>query len=104
MARRKTQRRATPSRGRATPQVPEVIYANASPRSISGVSMFEAQNQITAETVEHFFSEPDVVEQAVARLGDAGFQILQATQATINIAGTRETYERAFNTRIVAEE
>ena len=104
MARRKTPRRASAPRGRATPSVPEVIYANASPRSVSGVSMFEAQHQITAETVEHFFSEPDVVERAAARLGEAGFQILQMTQATINIAGTRETYERAFKTRIVAEE
>ncbi len=104
MARRKTPRRAAPSRRRAIPEVPELIYANASPRSVSGVSMFEAQHQITAETVEHFFSEPDVVERAVARLHEAGFQILQVTQATINIAGTRETYERAFKTRIVAEE
>jgi subtilisin family serine protease len=84
--------------------MPDLIYANASPRSSGGVSMFEAQEQITAETVGNFFSEPDVVERAVTRLREAGFEVLQVTQATINIAGTRQTYERAFQTRVVAEE
>ena len=37
---------------------------------------------------------------------DAGFEVLQVspTTTTINIAGSAETYRRAFNTRIVAEE
>lgn len=104
MARRTRSRRVGSPRRQAASKIPEVIYANASPRSVSGVSMFEAQHQITAETVEHFFSEPDVVERAVAQLSEAGFEILQATEATVNIAGSRATYERAFNTRIVAEE
>jgi hypothetical protein len=37
-------------------------------------------------------------------LQDAGFQILQISPITINIAASRETYERAFRTTIVAEE
>jgi hypothetical protein len=86
------------------PEVPRLIYANASPRSVGGVSMFDAQEQITAETVQNFFSERQVLERAVARLAEAGFNILQVTEATINISGTRATYERAFKTKIVAEE
>ena len=38
------------------------------------------------------------------QLQQAGFSVLQATALTINIAGTRETYEQAFNTRLIAEE
>jgi subtilisin family serine protease len=84
--------------------IPQRIFAQASPRSIGGVSMFEGQEQISAETVLNFFSEEQIISQAVERLQEAGFEVLQATPLTINIAGTAATYERAFNTKIYAEE
>lgn len=66
--------------------------------------MFEAQERINANTAANFFSEQEVTTRAVNRLRDAGFEILQVTRLTINIAGSAETYQKAFNTRIIAEE
>src|SRR5262245_49228655 len=99
---RKTARK---TRGRTEkPVVPPRVYAHASPRSRGGVALFEAQDQITSETVLNFTSEPDLIRRAVEKLKMAGFDILQVTELTINIAGSARDYERAFNTRIVAEE
>lgn len=66
--------------------------------------MFDAQEQIQAQTVANFVSSPDVAVTAASRLEEAGFEILQVTELTINIAGDRSTYESAFNTKIFAEE
>ncbi|HEX2172259.1 MAG TPA: S8 family serine peptidase [Dehalococcoidia bacterium] len=84
--------------------MPPRIFAQASPRSIGGVSMFEVQEQIDSSTVAYFFSEEELISRAVYRLQDAGFEVLQATPTTINIAGTAATYQRAFGTTIVTEE
>lgn len=84
--------------------LPSKIFAQVSPRSIGGVSMFEAQNQIQSETVTNFFSEAEAVNEAVSRLQEAGFDILQISPLTINIAGKPETYKKAFNTNIVVED
>ena len=84
--------------------VPKLIYANASPRSVSGVSMFEAGNRINSETAANFGSEAEDITRAVNRLQDVGFQVLQASWMTINIAGSQSTYERAFNTTLFADE
>ncbi len=84
--------------------LPAKIFAQVSPRSIGGVSMFEAQNQIQSGTVTNFFSEAEAVNEAVARLQEAGFEILQISPLTINIAGKPETYKKAFNTEIVVED
>ena len=66
--------------------------------------MFEAQEQIRRETVTSFMSDTDTAVTAAGRLEEAGFEVLQVTELTINIAGNRETYERAFNTKLFAEE
>src|SRR5262245_28390983 len=86
------------------PEVAKKIFAQASPRSIGGVSMFETQETINAKNVADFMSDSGVVDQAAAQLEDAGFEILQITPTLINISGTAKTYERAFQTKIVAEE
>ena len=85
-------------------RLPTEIFAQVSPRSIGGVSMFEGQSQIRSETVNNFFSDGDVVNAAVARLHEAGFKILQISPMTINIAGTPAQYRRAFGTDIVVED
>ena len=102
MAKRRKERTGAKKRGK--PTIPEKIFAQASPRSVGGVSMFEAQQQIHSGTVANFFSEEELVNRSVGRLQEAGFEILQATPLTINIAGSAETYQRAFKTKIVAEE
>lgn len=86
------------------PVIPKIIYANASPLSVGGVSMFDTGNRINAETAANFYSEEEIITRAVNRLRDAGFQILQVSPMTINIAGSQATYEQAFNTKLVAEE
>ena len=104
MPARKKKPTAAKKPAKGEPVVPDRIFALASPRSIGGVSMFEGQERISAATVANFFSPPDLVHRAAQRLQDAGFEILQITSMTINIAGSAETYQRAFNTKIVAEE
>jgi hypothetical protein len=84
--------------------LPSRIFAHVSPRSLGGVSMFEAQGQIRADRVTNFFSESEVVHAAVARLQEAGFDILQISPMTINIAGTASQYRKAFGTDIVGED
>src|SRR4051795_4220585 len=83
---------------------PDRIFANASPRSIGGISMFEPGVLADATTVGNFVSDPGLVERAVHLLADAGFEVLQATALTINFAGPRDLYESAFNTSLVAQE
>ena len=104
--------------GSPPPPIPPKIFAQASPKSIGGVSMFELPTgnslysgilqetipQINAENVVNFFSEDTLIRKAVVRLSEAGFDILQVSPTTINIAGSRTTYEKAFKTRIFAEE
>jgi subtilisin family serine protease len=51
-----------------------------------------------------FYSAPAVVEAAAARLQQAGFEVLQKTALTINIAGSLETYERAFGRKLMTKE
>ncbi|MCP3891958.1 MAG: S8 family serine peptidase [Desulfobulbaceae bacterium] len=88
----------------AKPKRPKILYANASPLSIGGASMFEAEDSINAENVVNFFSEEQIINDAVNKLQLAGFDILQVSQATINIAGSIELFEKSFATKIVSEE
>src|SRR5262245_8885416 len=95
---RATQRRTSDS------AFPDRIFALASPRSIGGVSMFEPGALADAETVGNFVSDPALVTRAVHLLADAGFEVLHANELMVNIAGTKEQYESAFGTSLVAEE
>jgi subtilisin family serine protease len=88
------------SRGR----LPHRIYGIASPLSVGGVSMFEAQDKITSETVRNFFSDKEIIERAETKLRSAGFDVLQVTEAMIHIAGDRKTYEEAFGTKLITDE
>jgi len=83
--------------------MPDIIYAQASPHSVGGVSLFEAQHQIDAGTVANFVSEPSRSAAAVELLQRAGFDVLQVSDFTINIAGPREVYEQAFRTTLTIE-
>ena len=107
MAKKSTRSRKPPRRAARMPEpgpLPRRVYAVASPHSVGGVSLFGAQSQITAETVPNFFSEQDLIYRSVARLQDAGFDVLQVTQSTINIAGPPKVYNDAFGTKLVTEE
>jgi hypothetical protein len=66
--------------------------------------MFDAMGTINVNTVANFQSELRVIDEAVNRLRRAGFDILQVTAWTINIAGSQETYSKAFRTKLVIEQ
>jgi subtilisin family serine protease len=85
-------------------RLPHRIYGIASPHSVGGVSMFEAQDKITSETVRNFFSDEDVIRRSETRLRSAGFDVLHVTQAMIHIAGDAKTYSAAFGTKLITEE
>jgi hypothetical protein len=84
--------------------LPDLIYAQASPLSIGGKSMFEQAEQIRPLNVAAFSSHPNVVSAAIMRLKQAGFEVLHVTPQTINFAGPPDAFERAFRTKIVEEE
>lgn len=83
--------------------MPRVVYAQASPRSLGGVSMFDVAT-IDSGDVAAFMSEEGVIRNAVARLSAAGFEVLQTSATTINIAGPAALYDRVFATSLFTEE
>ena len=97
MAKRKTT-------AKTAAKMPSVVYAEASPRSIQGASLFATTGPVTRETVHQFHSEPGVTADAVARLQSEGFDVLNVGDTSITIGAPASTYERAFQTTIVAEE
>lgn len=63
--------------------LPKVVYAQASPKSIGGSSLFDATRSIDHRNVEAYMSEEPVVRDAVARLQAAGFQVLQVSPCQV---------------------
>ena len=84
--------------------LPDVLYANASPRSVGGTSMFESLRSVTADDAIAFASEESTTREAVNRLQLAGFQVLGISTQTINIAGPPELYEEVFGTQLIVED
>jgi subtilisin family serine protease len=84
--------------------MPPVVYAQASPRSIGGVSMFDMSTPIDAENVVAFTSEDQVTSSAVFQLQAAGFEVLQVSPTSINIAAPASTYEQAFGCTLFTED
>ncbi|GJM74481.1 hypothetical protein HMSSN036_66970 [Paenibacillus macerans] len=84
--------------------LPQVIYAVASPKSKGGVSLFDAPFPVTSDHVSEFHSEPDLIEAAVNKLKAEGFEILHVNPIMIGIAATPEVYEKVFKTKIVPVE
>ena len=97
-------KRKTPARKAAKkPALPKVIYAQASPLSMGGRSLFDAP-LVSEEHVDAFTSEPGVIQNAVSELQRAGFEVLQVGDCTINIAGAPSLFEKVFSTKLFQEE
>src|SRR4051794_5990425 len=103
-ARRRTPRAATVRRSataantaprKTSSGLPQVVYAQASPRSLGGVSLFDA-GAVTAESAANFASDDATIRNAVGRLRSAGFQVLHESRTTVNIAGPAALYQRVF--------
>ena len=84
--------------------LPPVLYAQASPRSIGGRSLFATSRAVTSETAADFASEEVMLRDAGARLQHVGFQVLQISPVTINIAGPPSLYEEVFATTLHTEQ
>lgn len=84
--------------------LPAVVFAQASPRSMGGTSMFQMESPITQDIAVAFASEDAVIRSAAARLRSAGFEVLQLSPTTVNIAGPPSLYEKVFGTTLVPEE
>jgi len=83
--------------------LPRMIYAQASPRSVGGRSMFQ-MGPVTADAVTAVMSEPQVVLSAAGQLQQAGFTVLQISSTTINIAGPAKLYRDTFGCQLASED
>lgn len=80
--------------------LPDKVYSEVSPISPLGESLFDANVEITSQTVVKFVSEPLVVHSAMKRLRGIGFEVLSTNYITINIAGPPKLYEDVFKTKL----
>lgn len=86
------------------PKMPPEVYAEVSVRSVGDVSLFEAPELVTSETVAGFYSESQLVNSAVERLQAEGFKVLYVGETTITIGAPADVYERVFKTKIELHE
>ena len=84
--------------------LPDVVYAQASPTSMGGTSLFATKARIRAANVPSFFATAAVVRDAEKALKRAGFKVLHVAPTTINIAGPPALYEKVFKTKLFSEE
>lgn len=84
--------------------IPDRLFANVSPHSIGGLSMFDYAGAFDADIVSNFMSDEDLIRRTAMALQDAGFEVLQLSPYTINIAAPIATFERAFKQHVVAQE
>ncbi|MGV9455303.1 S8 family serine peptidase [Streptomyces sp. NPDC003635] len=84
-------------------QLPRLVYAQASPLSQGGTSLFDA-GEITVDNAEDFASTDALTERAANALVEAGFSVLDRAPATLNIAGPPELYESYFRTTLITQE
>ncbi|MBA4534599.1 S8 family serine peptidase [Brevibacillus halotolerans] len=87
-----------------TSALPPIIFAEASVHSIEGESIFDSTEPITHENVSRYLNKPELIDKAIEKLKNAGFEVLHIGATTINIAASPETYEKVFHTKIVPEE
>ena len=84
--------------------IPDEIFAELSPNSIGGESVFDIKKPITTENVEQFFSKQDVVHSTIRKLEELGFRVLNTNYITISISGLRSLYEKVFDTSLTVVE
>lgn len=85
------------------PAIPDLVFAQASPRSLGGTSLFESSPASSRDALA-MTSERNVIRAASSQLQAAGFTVLQVSPTTINIVGPPALYEQAFECRLTAED
>src|SRR5215218_1924178 len=79
---------------------PDQIFAEVSPRSVGGTSLFSTlpSDAVNPATVVAFHSEPGDYRQAIVRLKALGFVVHhpEASAITLTISGPPELYKQVF--------
>ncbi|MCP4991760.1 MAG: S8 family serine peptidase [Colwellia sp.] len=77
----------------------ESILAVVSPRSVGGLSIFDAEDSITPETAQEFNSEESVIRSARNELQRLGFKIENEGPITISISGSPKLFQNVFGVK-----
>lgn len=101
---KQTTKAPSAQKGKNSAVMPKRIFAQVSPLSQGGVSMFDVGSRIDSTNFQNFFSETPLLMRTASLLAEAGFEVLQVTGSTINIAGSQKTYEEAFSTKLTLEQ
>ena len=80
----------------------EIIYAQASPHSIAGNSLFSSTG-FNENNVSDYYSDKKVVNKAVSKLKKAGFEVHFVAKTSISISGKKSLYEQVFGKKITKE-
>lgn len=86
--------------------LPLFISAEAAVKSNRSdyLSIFDPAADVTTMPLKRFYSDPDLVKQAVQRLKDAGFSVYTIDKTTISISAPVGIINSAFNVELIMEE
>ncbi|MEM7147486.1 MAG: S8 family serine peptidase [Verrucomicrobiota bacterium] len=81
------------------------ITAVVSPRSLGGISLFDADSSLKGspfktESVEDFKSSPDDVQNTVLELERLGFKVTSQSECTVSIEGNKSLFEKIFRQKL----
>ena len=79
--------------------LPEILYAQASPKSLGKTSLFDFKKLVTSENVTNFYSDPDVVRNSAETLRREGFTVYETGRITLSMAGPPKLYQNVFKTK-----
>nr|WP_298170940.1 S8 family serine peptidase [uncultured Pseudomonas sp.] len=78
----------------------ELVTAVVSPRSLGGVSLFDASEQDIARHADNFCSAPEDIRDSVKELQRLGFTIHSTSDATVSISGEKQLFEDVFSKKL----
>lgn len=81
----------------------ELVTAVVSPRSVGGVSLFDASEQDITRHAGNFRSTPEDIRDSVTALQRLGFTIHSTSAATISISGDRQLFQEVFSKKLKKE-
>jgi serine protease AprX len=81
----------------------DALIAQVSPRSVGGISLFDATMSITAENVKQFHSQEPDITAASNELRKLGFEVLHVGPVTISVSGSRKLFEDVFNAKLATK-
>jgi hypothetical protein len=73
-------------------------------RRHNGLSILEATEPITSETVAKYKVEEEIIQEAIAKLSAYGFEIGETGPHSLSISCEKQLFERIFRTRLTAKE